>query len=133
MVKELKSVKNMYGVTLGVFLAILVGFGIAAFYHHSYGYYGYGGSSDYGRNILLIAFSCGLIFSVVGLLLPKRLGVFKLGLWVGGFGTMLYALTYSGISRLGWQWSFGAVAIGLIVLIPLGYLKLVPKGESTEQ
>ena len=131
MVKELKSVKNMYGITFGVLLAILVGFGIAAFYHHSY-YYGYGGSSDYGRNVLLIAFSCGLIFSVIGLLLPNKLGVFRLGLLIGGFGTMLYALTYSGVSGLGWQWSFGAVAIGLIVLIPLGYLKLVPKGEGTE-
>ena len=131
MVKEMKSVKNMYGVTLGVLLAILVGFGIAAFYERSYGYYG--GSSDYGRNVLLIAFSCGLIFSVIGLLLPNRLGVFRLGLLVGGFGTMLYALTYSGVSGLGWQWAFGAVAIGLIVLIPLGYLKLVPKGEDTEK
>jgi len=130
MVKDLKSVKNMYGITLGVFLAILVGFGIAAFYHHSYSYYG--GSSDYGRNILLIAFSCGLIFSVIGLLLPNKLGVFSLGLLVGGFGTMLYALIYPSTSGLDLKWAFGAVAIGLIVLVPLGYWKLVPKGEGTE-
>ena len=133
MVKELKSVKNTYGITLGVLLAVLVGFGIAAFYKHSYSYDYYGGSSDYGRNVLLIAFSCGLIFSVIGLLLPNKLGIFRLGLLVGGLGTMLYALTYSGISGLGWQWSFGTVAIGLIVLIPLGYLKLASKGEDTEK
>lgn len=132
MVKELKSVKNMYGITLGVFLAILVGFGIAAFYKQSYGYYGYWGGGDYGRNVLLIAFSCGLIFSVIGLILPNKLGVFRLGLLIGGFGTMIFALIYSSAAGLGLQWAFGATAIGLIVLIPLGYWKLVPKGEVTE-
>jgi peptidoglycan/LPS O-acetylase OafA/YrhL len=124
--KELKSVKNMYGVTLGVLLAILVGFGITAFYRN-HGYH-----SDYARNVFLIAFSCGLIFSVIGLILPNKLGVFRLGLLIGGLGMMLYALTDSGVSGLGWTWDFGAAAVGLIVLIPLGYFKLVPKGKDTE-
>jgi hypothetical protein len=130
MVKELKSVKIMYGITLGVLLAILVGFGITAFYHHPYSY---GGFSDYGRNVLLIAFSCGLVFSVIGLLLPHKLSVFSLGLLIGGLGTMLYALVDSGISGLGWKWAFGAVAIGIIVLVPLGYFTLVSRGSKTEQ
>ena len=128
--KELKSVGIMYGITLGVLLAILVGFGITAFYHHSYSY---GGSSDYGRNVLLIAFSCGMLFSVIGLALPSKLGVFRLGLLLGGLGTMLYGLIDSGVSGSGWKWAFGAVAIGLILLVPLGYFTLVPKGEKPEQ
>ena len=128
MAKELKSVKIMYGITLGVLLAILVGIGITAFYrNHGYQYY------DYARNILLIAFSCGLIFSVIGLILPNRFGVFRLYLLIGGLGTMLYAIIYSGVSELVWVWHFGTVAIGLIVLIPLGYFKLVPKGEDIER
>jgi hypothetical protein len=129
MAKELKSVGIMYGITIGVLLAVLVGFGITAFYHHSYYY---GGSGDYGRNVLLIAYSCGMLFSVVGLVLPNRLGVFKLGLLLGGLGTMLYALIYSGASGLGWKWAFGAVAIGLVLLVPLGYFTLIPKSEKTE-
>ena len=127
--KELKSVGIMYGITLGVLLAVLVGFGITAFYHRSYSY---GGISDYGRNVLLIAFSCGLIFSVIGLVLPNRLGVFRLGLLIGGLGTMLYGLVDSGVSGSGWKWAFGAVAIGLVLLVPLGYFTLLPKSEKTE-
>jgi hypothetical protein len=135
MVKELKSVKTMYGVTLGVFLAMLMGFGITAFYKQSYSYgyyYGYS-SNDHARNILLIAFSFGLIYSVIGLLLPNKLGVFRLGLLVGGFFTMIYSISYPSAEGLGLQWAFGAIAIALIVLIPLGYWKLVPKGTDTEK
>jgi|GEM_PF-6837154 len=132
--KELKSVKNMYGITLGFFLAMLVGFGITAFYkqHYGYGYYGYG-SNDYARNIFLIAFIAGLLFSLIGLLLPNKLGVFKLGLLLGGFLTMIYSISYPSAEGLGLQWAFGAVAIALIVLIPMGYWRLIPRGGDKEQ
>jgi hypothetical protein len=130
MVKELKSVKIMYGITFGVLLATLMGFGISAFYNHPQYYFG---ASDYGRNVLLISFASGLIFSVIGLLLPHKLSVFRLGFLLGGLVTMLYALIYSSVSELDLKWAFGATAIGLIVLIPLGYWKLVTKGTDTEK
>ena len=128
--KELTSVKTLYGIGIGILLAMLVGFGIAAFYENS----GYYWENDYLRNVLLIAFPIGLIFTVVGLILPYRLNVLRLGLVIGGLGTMLYSIirattgSYGGVDL---AWLFGAVAIGLIVLIPLGYFKLVAKGNDT--
>ena len=133
MSKGLKSVKNMYGVTLGVFLAMLVGFGMTAFYKETYSYDYYYGSSDHARNVFLISFILGLVFSVVGLLLPNKLGVFRLSLLLGGFLTMLYAIGYPAAEGLGLRWAFAAVLIALAVLVPLGYWKLVPKGEDTEK
>ncbi|MEA1958691.1 MAG: hypothetical protein U9N44_03320 [Chloroflexota bacterium] len=126
--KELTSVKTLYGIGIGILLAMLVGFGIAAFYENS----GYYWENDYLRNVLLIAFPIGLIFTVVGLILPYRLNVLRLGLVIGGLGTMLYSIirattgSYGGVDL---AWLFGAVAIGLVVLVPLGYYRFVMKNN----
>jgi hypothetical protein len=125
--KGLTSVKTTYGLLLGILLAMLVGFGITAFYGNS-GYY-YGGS-DHARNVLLIAFACGLVFSVAGLLLPRRLDVFRLGLLAGGLFTLLFALIYPAATGIGKGWIFGAVAVALVVLVPVGYLTLTSKDRD---
>jgi peptidoglycan/LPS O-acetylase OafA/YrhL len=125
--KELKSVGIMYGITLGVLLAILVGIGITAFYDHPYSY---GGNSDYGRNVLMIAFACGLLFSLIGLVLPNKLGVFRLALLIGGFFTLLFALVYPVSAGIGKGWIFGAVAVALVILVPVGYIKLTSRDRD---
>ena len=128
--KEMSSVKTAYGTLIGILLAMLVGFGITAFYKNT-GYSYYGGS-DHARNVLLIAFACGLIFSVAGLLLPRRLDIFRLGLLTGGAFTLLFALVYPASGGLGISWLFGAVIVALVVLIPVGYLTLTSKEKDNE-
>lgn len=126
--REMTSIKSVYGIGLGILLAMLVGFGIAAFYENP----GYYGNTDYYRNILLIAYPCGLIFAVAGLVLPTKFNVLRLGLVLGGLATMLYAIIYSASGHgmeLGWV--FAAVVIGLAVLIPLGYFKLASRDKET--
>jgi len=70
------------------------------------------------RNVFLIALPLGLVFTVVGVFIQKRTGIFGAGLIVGGMGTMIFALTpyYPGdILR------FIGIAVILAVLIFVGY------------
>ena len=120
MSKGMASVKIAYGVLLGILLAMLVGFGVAGFYKGS-DYYGEG----HARNAFLMAFVCSMAFSIVGLLLPRRVDVFRLGLLVGGLITLLFAVIYPSTGGLSMWWFFGGVIIALVVLVPIGYLKLM--------
>jgi hypothetical protein len=126
--KEMSSVKIAYGVLLGILLAMLVGFGITGFYKGS----GYYGGSGHARNVFLIAFICSMVFSIAGLLLPRRVDVFRLGLLLGGLFTLLFSVIYPAAEGLGMGWSFGAVAIALVVLVPVGYLTLTSNEKDNE-
>ena len=117
-------------------LAMIVGFGITAFYKHTYSYdyysYSYWGESDYGRNVLIISYICGLAFTLLGLLLPNKLHIFKSGLMIGGFLTILYAVGYAPFNDVDLKWVFTAVIVGLAILIAVGYYSLVMRKRSRE-
>ena len=126
--KEMTSLKSVYGLAIGIFLVLLVSLGIAAFYKEASSFY-YHTNEGHFRDILLIAFPSGLVFSVLGLVLPTKADFLRLGLLFGGVLTMLYAVVYPGTSGLSLGWIFGAVVIGLMVLIPLGYYRFVMKNN----
>ena len=78
----------------------------------------------YRRNVFLIAYPFGLLFVILGLQLRPRLDILKPGLLLGGFGTIIYAISQSDLSD---QVRFAGVAIGLAVLIYVGYRTLLER------
>ena len=120
------AIKVIYGLAVGILLALLVGFGIATFYQ----------SPDFAedahtRNVFIIAYVCGFVFLVLGLVLKPKFNVMRIGLLVGGSGTMIYAFA-RGAEVMGNSVIFGAIAAILIVLIFLGYKKLITREEPTD-
>ena len=78
----------------------------------------------YRRNVFFIAYPFGLLFVILGLQLRPRLDILKPGLLLGGFGTIIYAISQSSLSD---QVRFAGVAIGLAVLIYVGYRTLLER------
>ena len=124
------AIKIVYGLVVGILLAILVGFGIATFYQ-SPDFVGSTEQDAHIRNVFIIAYACGFIFLVLGLVLKPKFNVMRIGLLVGGSGTMIYAFA-RGAEVMDNSVIFGAIAAVLIVLIFLGYKKLITREEPTD-
>ncbi|GEM_PF-302381 len=80
----------------------------------------------YHRNVFFVAFPLAVLSVGLGLLLPTRLEVFRPGLLLGGGGLVIYAVAQSQ-GAVGNLAGFLAVAVGLVVLVFLGYRQLVQK------
>ena len=90
----------------------------------------------YHRNVLFIVYPFGLLFTTLGLVLRPRLDIIKPGLLLGGVGTIIFAVS-QGFGDISNALRFGAIAIGLAVLIFLGYRTLLerrqPSNSTTEE
>jgi len=84
----------------------------------------------YRRNVFFIAYPCGLLFIILGLTLRPRLSIIKPGMLLGGMGTIIYAIAQSDLSN---QVRFGGVAIGLAVLVYVGYRTLLERKPVAEE
>lgn len=124
------AIKIIYGLVVGILLAILVGFGILTFYQ-SPDSWGSTAWETHHRNVFIIAYTCGFVFLVLGVVLKPKLNVMRIGLLVGGSGIMIYAFGI-GAEAVGNSVIFGAIAAILIVLIFLGYKKLITREEPTD-
>lgn len=79
---------------------------------------------DHRRNVFLIAYPLGVLFVILGLELKIRLEVLKPGLVLGGLGIVIYAISQSDLSDIT---RFVGVAIGLVVIIYVGYRTLAER------
>jgi len=87
--------------------------------------------SDYHRNVFLIAYPFGLLFIILGLMLPSRLDIIRTGFLLGGVVTIMYAVL-QGFGDMSNALRFGAIAISLAVLIFLGYRTLIERRQPTD-
>ena len=124
------AIKVIYGLAVGILLALLVGFGIATFYQSS-DYWWNSAQDTYNRNVFIIAYACGFVFLVLGVVLKPKFNVMRIGLLVGGSGIMIYGFG-RGAEAIGNSGIFGAIAAILIVLIFLGYKKFITREEPTD-
>ncbi len=79
------------------------------------------------RNVFFIAYPIGLVLIVAGLEFKPRLEMLRPGLVMGGFGIIIFALSQSDLSDLV---RFIGVALGLTVLIYVGYRTLAERGRA---
>jgi len=147
-------IKIIYTLTIMAFLIMLVGFGISAFYQPpEYPAYqncydlsesareecetentnlreAYNTSVDnHYRNVFLISYPCGLLFVAIGLFLKTRLDIIKPGFIFGGMGTIIYAISQSDLAD---GFRFAGIAVGLIVLIIIGYRTLLEREDGAK-
>ena len=83
----------------------------------------------YRRNVFFIAYPFGLLFTILGLQLRPRLDILRPGLLLGGLGTSIYAIAQSDLAN---EVRFGGVAVGLAVLIYVGYRMLLERQPVVE-
>jgi len=85
----------------------------------------------YHRNVFFIAYPLGLLFVILGLVLRPRLDIMRSGLLLGGVITMIYAVS-QGFGDISNPLKFGAITIGLAVLIFLGYRTLIERRQPSD-
>jgi hypothetical protein len=125
----MSAIRIVYGLGIGVLIAMVVIIGIISFYEPPYSYYGYGSSTGYAVSVLLIAGILGLVLTVLGLMLPSRINPIKLGMLSGGFIILLFAIIYPSLFGLGLAGAFGASFVALIVLVLAGFFGLPSRRE----
>lgn len=136
--------KGLYVVAIAVVLVLLVIMGVAAFYpaptypeytpppvdYNSTEYQEWEQgwteayeayqqeAAVYHRNIFFIVLPLGVVFSVVGTFIQRRLGIFGAGLILGGIGTMIFAIVPNDLDSI---LRFAGIAATLAVLVFVGY------------
>lgn len=77
----------------------------------------------YRRNVFLIAAVAGLVAVAVGISLEPRLDAMRLGLTLGGVGTLLYGVAQAAedLGRIGPAVLFFVALVGLALLLGAGY------------
>jgi hypothetical protein len=125
----MSAIRIVYGLGIGVLIAMVVIMGFISFYDPPYSYYGYGNTTGYAVSVLLIAGILGLILTVLGLVLPSRINPIKLGMLSGGFIILLFAIIYPSLFGLGLEGAFGASFVALIVLVLAGFFGLPSRRE----
>jgi len=141
-------IKVFYGLAVAALLILFVVFGIRTFYEAPeeprVTYYSEQSAwreyendrADYHRNVFLIAGLLGLASVVGGVVVPQRLDAMRLGLLMGGLGVIAYAVAQASedLGEMGAEPIFGVAAVGLIVLLLVGYRwlggRLVQPGEK---
>jgi hypothetical protein len=72
----------------------------------------------YHKNIFFIVLPLGVVFSVAGTFVRRRLDVFGAGLILGGIGTMIFAIVPYDLNMV---LRFVGIAVILAVLVFVGY------------
>jgi hypothetical protein len=70
------------------------------------------------RNIFFIVLPLGVLFTVGGTFIRRRLGIFGAGLILGGLGTIIYTTVPYGLDN---KLRFIGIAVALAVLVFVGY------------
>jgi hypothetical protein len=110
----MRFLRVIYVMGIAALIIALVIAGVDAFYPAE----GYFPDAAHARNIFLVVLPLGAVFTVVGTFIQRRLGIFGVGLILGGMGTMVYAIaTYNLDNTL----RFIGIAVALVVLIFVGY------------
>ncbi|OGN97634.1 MAG: hypothetical protein A2Z77_04535 [Chloroflexi bacterium RBG_13_51_36] len=79
------------------------------------------------RNTFFIVLPLGVVFAVVGTVILRRLGIFGVGLILGGLGTMIFAVVPYDLDNIP---RFIGVAVILAVLIFVGYKVFISLRKS---
>jgi hypothetical protein len=108
----MRALRVIYVLGIAVALALLVVFGIRAFF-----------PDPHARDVFCIVLPLGVVFAIVGTFLQRRQGIFGAGLILGGIGTMIYAVTPYNLDNIP---KFIGIAVILAVLIFVGYKVLLP-------
>jgi lipopolysaccharide export LptBFGC system permease protein LptF len=79
--------------------------------------------AEYRRNVFLIAAVFGLVALAAGISLDPRLDAMRLGLILGGVGTLLYGIAQAGgeLGRVGPAVLFVVALVGLALVLAAGY------------
>ncbi len=88
---------------------------------------------DHHQTIFFIAYPIGLLCIILGLELKLRLDILKPGMTIGGLGIIIYAISQPDLNNTA---RFIGVALGLVILIYIGYRTLAERkttGEETQQ
>jgi hypothetical protein len=70
------------------------------------------------KNVFLIVLPLGVVFAIGGTFLQRRLDIFGAGLILGGIGTMIFAIVPYDLDNI---LRFIGIAVALAVLIFVGY------------
>ena len=123
-VEVMAIVRTFYALAIAAFLIMLVAFGISAFYQAPQYDYDRGWEANeealrhYEQNVFIISYPCGLFFVLLGLLPRHRPDFVMPGLILGGIGVLFYAISQQYIPT---EYRFAGAAIGLVVLVIVGY------------
>lgn len=152
-----KILKIVYTFFLGVIIALFVGLGISTFYEgpkapeypvimqqekepseevrqterefeaemRSYEQR----HQDYSRNVSIIALVSAVVLLATSFLMGERGKVLANGIMLGGLFTLIYAIIRAAISQ-DTRYTFVAVAIGLVVVLYLGYRRFEALGTA---
>ena len=110
----MRFLKVIYVMAIAALIIALVVAGVETFYPDP----SYPGRAIHARNVFLIVLPLGVVFTVVGTFIQRRLGIFGAGLILGGMGTMIYAIVPY---RLDSILRFVGIAVALAVLVFVGY------------
>ncbi len=79
--------------------------------------------ADYRRNVFVVVAALGIIAVASGLAIPGRLDAIRLGLVLGGLGTILYGVVQAGedLDEAGPALILVVAAIGLSLILFVGY------------
>jgi hypothetical protein len=90
---------------------------------------------DYRRNVFLVAGLLGLGSIASGVALSRRLDAMRLGLIVGGVATFIYSFAQAAedIDDIAATAILPVAAVGLAVLLLLGYRRLAERDESASR
>ncbi|MFO8100711.1 MAG: hypothetical protein R6U37_00865 [Dehalococcoidia bacterium] len=86
--------------------------------------------ADHHQTIFFIAYPIGLICIIMGLELKLRLDILKPGITIGGLGIIIYAISQPDLNNTA---RFIGVALGLVILIYIGYRTLAERKNPTEE
>ena len=120
----MRALRVIYVLGIAVALALLVVFGIRAFFPDPQSYLQ---ATIHTRDVFLIVLPLGVVFAIVGIFLQRRQGVFGAGLILGGIGTMIYSIVPYGLDNI---LKFIGIAVILVVLVFVGYKVLLPLRRS---
>ena len=120
----MRILRVIYVLGIAVALALLVVFGIRAFFPDPQSYLQ---PAIHARDVFLIVLPLGVVFAIVGTFLHRRQGIFGAGLILGGIGTMIYSIVPYGLDNIP---KFIGIAVILAVLVFVGYKVLLPLRRS---
>ena len=130
------GVRVVYLILAAVFLVMLLGFAISAFYESpGYPIYGswdswYQAQEDHGRNVFFIGYAYGVVLLALGTALRPKLDIIKPALLLGGVGAIIYAISQP---ELAGEFRFAGSAVGFLVLLLVGYRTLPRVKPSKEE